>query len=198
MTKQRAIRRISTNRDLFVRSSFSWYHSNLGGGTEMNWQWNTASSFFNTTTSLGETTGRGKLLSAKKKRKKKDGQTFVWLLVQIIRPSSSICVDAQPLQKEWRLGLLKPTAQNSCEKERNQPVVSQQLRWKAWMKSMRAAEKKLNAFLMINLMAFKHRWQDVHQHHQVYTPIGVLTAIPQYWSMDLKVAFKVTLCVFLF
>lgn len=70
-TKQRVIGRIWTNRDLFVRSSFSWYHSNLGAGTAMNWQWNVASSFLNTTTSSGETTGRGKLLSAKTKKKKK-------------------------------------------------------------------------------------------------------------------------------
>lgn len=70
MTKQKVIRRFSTNRDLFVRSSFSWYHSNLGAGTAVNWQWNMASSFLSTTTSSGETTGRGKLLSARGKKRR--------------------------------------------------------------------------------------------------------------------------------
>lgn len=63
MTKQRIKGRNSTNRDLFVKSSFSWYHSNVGAGTAVNWQWNMAASFLSTTTSSGETTGRGKLLS---------------------------------------------------------------------------------------------------------------------------------------
>ncbi|TNN61324.1 hypothetical protein EYF80_028451 [Liparis tanakae] len=45
------------------RSSPSWYHSNVGVGTAVNWQWSEASSFLNTTWSSGVTTGRGKLLS---------------------------------------------------------------------------------------------------------------------------------------
>lgn len=55
----------ATYRDLFASSSFSWYHSNVGGGTAVNWQWSVASSFFSTTRSSGVTTGLGKLLSAR-------------------------------------------------------------------------------------------------------------------------------------
>lgn len=52
-------------RVLLTSSSLSWYHSRAGGGTAVNWQWNTASSFLITTWSSGVTTGRGKLLSIK-------------------------------------------------------------------------------------------------------------------------------------
>lgn len=50
---------------MFASSSFSWYHSNVGAGSAVNWQWNTASPFLTTTWSSGVTTGRGKLLSVR-------------------------------------------------------------------------------------------------------------------------------------
>lgn len=37
------------DRDLFTTVSPSWSHSTMGGGWAENWQWNTASSFLNTT-----------------------------------------------------------------------------------------------------------------------------------------------------
>lgn len=60
----------STYRDLFASSSASWYHSRVGGGTAVNWQWSVASSFLSTTRSSGVTTGLGKLLSASGRRQK--------------------------------------------------------------------------------------------------------------------------------
>lgn len=62
---QRGRAELSTYRDLFTTSSFSWYHSNVGVGTAVNWQWSAASSFLSTTRSSGVTTGRGTLLSGR-------------------------------------------------------------------------------------------------------------------------------------
>lgn len=58
-------------RDLFASSSDSWYHSRVGGGTAVNWQWSMASSFLSTTRSSGDTTGFGKLLSVPGRRQKR-------------------------------------------------------------------------------------------------------------------------------
>lgn len=161
MTKQRVTGRISTNRDLFVRSSFSWYHSNLGAGTAMNWQWNLASSFLNTSTSWGEITGRGKLLSAKEKKKKRRTNICVITRANHQTIKFHMC-GCSAITKGAMVGFIKPARgrEKLWKRENSINGECQQLRWA--LKSLnrvnmdgykKKRKKKAEWLFMINLKA---------------------------------------------